>query len=166
MPVAGRKPKEDGSKRNRVKPVHDWLEIEDVPYAGDDAPNLPTRRTFMTKEGPTQLGMVTQTKRWWATVSSMPHCVLWTAADWQFALTTAFVADDVFRGDSGRAAELRQREKVMGTTMDSRRDLRIRYVDPEPDTSIEKPSVPKKKSAGTVTSISEGRRARLTSDAS
>jgi hypothetical protein len=26
-------------------------------------------------------------------------------------------------------AELRMREKVMGTTVDSRRDLRIRYVD-------------------------------------
>jgi len=28
-------------------------------------------------------------------------------------------------------SELRQREKIMGTTVDSRRDLRIRYVEPE-----------------------------------
>jgi hypothetical protein len=32
--------------------------------------------------------------------------------------------------------ELRQREKIMGTTVDSRRDLRIRYIDPEPEVPV------------------------------
>jgi hypothetical protein len=32
--------------------------------------------------------------------------------------------------------ELRQREKIMGTTVDARRDLRIRYIDPEPEAPI------------------------------
>jgi hypothetical protein len=29
------------------------------------------------------------------------------------------------------AGELRQREKIMGTTSDARRDLRVKYVEPE-----------------------------------
>jgi hypothetical protein len=33
-------------------------------------------------------------------------------------------------GPIGLATELRNREKVLGTTIDSRRDLRIRYTDP------------------------------------
>ena len=34
-------------------------------------------------------------------------------------------------GSMPAVGELRQREKIMGTTMDFRRDLRIRYVEPE-----------------------------------
>ena len=33
-------------------------------------------------------------------------------------------------------AELRMREKVLGTTVDARRDLRIRYVDLEPEAPV------------------------------
>lgn len=59
----------------------------------------------------------------------MPHCRLWTESDWEFALETAMVADALFYGRTSAATELRQREKVLGTTVDSRRDLRIRYVE-------------------------------------
>lgn len=70
-----------------------------------------------------------ETKRWWRTVSRMPHCVLWTDADWQFALDTALIAAGFHAGDMRLATELRAREKILGTTGDARRDLRIRYVD-------------------------------------
>lgn len=60
----------------------------------------------------------------------MPHCKLWTPGDWQFAILTAHVADMAYRGHTGSAAELRNREKVMGTTYEYRRDQRIRYVAP------------------------------------
>jgi hypothetical protein len=60
----------------------------------------------------------------------MPHCVLWDEEDWQFAIDTAFVAAKFHGGDIKAATELRQREKIMGTTMDARRDQRIRYVEP------------------------------------
>lgn len=59
----------------------------------------------------------------------MPHCTLWSKSDWMFALGTAFIADMMFCGDRQAAGELRQREKIMGTTLDARRDLRIRYVE-------------------------------------
>ncbi|HEX5119830.1 MAG TPA: hypothetical protein VFW65_31985 [Pseudonocardiaceae bacterium] len=70
-----------------------------------------------------------ETRKWWRTVSRMPHCVLWTDADWRFAMDTAVVAAAFHAGDVRVANELRQREKLLGTTGDARRDLRIRYVD-------------------------------------
>lgn len=115
MPVSGAKPKPDGQARHRVKPTHEWNDVPDVPYAG--GPNLPRR------EG----GWPAATKRWWTVVSAMPHCVLWTDADWQFALDTAEVHRRFSLGESG-GTELRIREKLLGVTLDSRRDLRIRYV--------------------------------------
>jgi hypothetical protein len=114
MPITGPPPKDDDQKVTRVKPVHDWIHVVNVPYRG--------RRP--------KLGAVpTETKRWWAVVSTMPHCALWTPADWQFALDTSRIHAAFIAGDMIRAQELRVREKAMGTTMDARRDLRIRYVD-------------------------------------
>jgi hypothetical protein len=129
MPVAGRKPKPEGQARNRNKPTHDWTEIPDEPYSGK-RPSLPKRRTIMTPFGPKDVPLQAMTKSWWESVSTMPHCTLWTPSDWSFAMTTAMVADAAFCGGVGAATELRNREKVLGTTVDYRRDLRIKYVDP------------------------------------
>ena len=125
MPVAGRKPKPDGQKRNRVKPVHDWVEVADVPFAGRELPFDVT---------------LERTRQWWAGVSSMPHCVLWSESDWQFAFDTALIAAEFHAGEAKLAGELRMREKVLGTTVDFRRDLRIRYVDAAPPESGEVPA--------------------------
>lgn len=129
MPVAGRKPKPEGQKRNRVKPTYEWTEVPDVPF--EDPPRLP-RRPRGSWPAPT--------KRWFKAVSTMPHCVLWSEADWQFVFDTAVLVAAFHDGDLKLAAEIRQREKVIGTTADARRDLRIRYVsasDPETEVSGE-----------------------------
>jgi hypothetical protein len=117
MALSGRKPKPDGLKRNRMPPTHEWTLIPDVAF--EDAPPL---------------GAVggKATKRWWEVISRMPHCVLWTESDWQFAIDTARVHAKFIAGKPGTATELRNREKLLGVTMDSRRDLRIRYVPAEP----------------------------------
>jgi len=128
MAVAGRKPAASGQTRHRVKPSADWVEVQNVPYAGD-VPELPGARTIVTRDGQSQVALQDMTRRWWDSVTRMPHCVLWTESDWMFALTTATVADAAFCGISSAATELRNREKVMGTTVEYRRDLRIRYVD-------------------------------------
>jgi hypothetical protein len=47
----------------------------------------------------------------------------------QAALCPSVFADSA--GTEGRT-ELRNRERVLGTTAEYRRDLRIRYVDPKP----------------------------------
>lgn len=129
MPVTGRKPKPDGQARNRNAPTHDWTEVVDEPYAGP-RPELPETRTVMAQFGPQEVPLRAMTSVWWESTSTMPHCILWTPSDWSFALTTALVADAAFSGGVGAATELRNREKVLGTTVDYRRDLRIRYIDP------------------------------------
>lgn len=118
MPVVGRVPKPEGQKVHRVQPAYDWLEVPDKPYKGP-RPEISPDLSDMTHA-------------WWAAVSSMPHCVLWTDTDWAFAVATAVIADAALAGGVGAATELRNREKIMGTTLDFRRAIRVRYVDPKP----------------------------------
>ena len=128
MPLAGRKLKPEGQARTRHKPTHDWTIVPNVAY---DAPRpLPDSR-------PDGKRWPEWTLRWWEVVSVMPHCSLWSDADWRFAIETAVVAAEFHDGDMSKAAELRIREKVLGTTLDARRDLRIRYTDPAPDAEPE-----------------------------
>ena len=95
-----------------------------MPYSG--GPPLP-------KVEPGSRSWPNQTKLWWKSVSTMPHCVLWDESDWMFALDTLLVAAAFHGGDMKVATELRNREKVLGTTLDFRRDLRIRYVESTPN---------------------------------
>lgn len=120
MPVSGRKPKPEGQARNRNKPTWDWTEVVDVPFA--DAPDLPSVR-------PSGDAWPVSTDRWWAAISGMPHCTLWSDSDWMFAEHTARLVAAFDEGKLDLAAEIRQREKKLGVTADDRRDLRIRYVD-------------------------------------
>jgi hypothetical protein len=129
MPVAGRKPK-DGPKRNTMPAAHDWVEVVDAPFVGRKPVVLPPKRRLFDSAGKVHAtAWEPMTRTWWRTISSMPHCRLWSKADWQFAMATVVIADNAFRGSTAAAGELRQREKIMGTTLDARRDLRIRYVD-------------------------------------
>lgn len=133
MPVPGRKPKPEGQAVNHVKPVHAWREVPDLPFDGP-VPRLPSRKG----------GWSTRSKRKWKSWSSMPHCRLWGDAEWEFAIDSLELAERFYDGESARAAELRSRERQLGTTADYRRDLRIRYIDPdaqdrktdEPDASV------------------------------
>ena len=116
MAVVGRKPKPEDQRRNQNKPRHDWIEVIDQRF--EDAPRLPSRPHGRWPAW---------TLRWWRTVSAMPHCSLWDDDDWQFAFDTALIHAAFAGGKINAASELRRREKIMGTTLDARRDLRIRY---------------------------------------
>ncbi|MCL1922795.1 MAG: hypothetical protein FWG15_02850 [Propionibacteriaceae bacterium] len=72
------------------------------------------------------------TLKWWETVSTMPHCCLWSDSDWCFAEHTARLVALFDEGASRLATEIRNRERVLGTTVEFRRDIRIRYVDEAP----------------------------------
>lgn len=159
MPVTGRKQKPEGERRNRTKPTHDWTDVLNVEFTGKPPVSLPAMRRVRMGVDVVEVKLHPQTRAWWRTISRMPHCVLWTDADWRFALETALLVDDLFQGDTAKAGELRQREKIIGTTMDARRDLRIRYVDPQPE-------IPEGVSdSGSVARLSD-RRSRLVRDAS
>ncbi len=115
MPLPGPEPSE--TKRRRNKDTHEWVQVENVRF--DNAPELPRKRGRWSQ----------MTRRWWTAISTMPHCILWDDADWQFAFDTALIAAAFHAGNVKAATELRQRERIMGTTLDARRDLRIKYVE-------------------------------------
>lgn len=130
MAVRGVKPQENPLHAGRGR-VHEWSEVVNAPYAGTVPVRLPTKTVRLLPFGGTEdLPVHPMTKAWWKAISRMPHCVLWTESDWHFALATALVADRFHYGHNSSATELGRREKVLGTTVDARRDLRIRYVDP------------------------------------
>lgn len=123
MPVTGRKSKPEGQAVNRHKPTYDWVEVENIPFGG--GPKLPPRRS----NGRTWDARI---KKKWDVWRTMPHCALWTTADWDFALDAIEVAALFYEtGQNNYVSELRAREKILGTTMDFLRDLRIRYVEPK-----------------------------------
>lgn len=131
MGMAGRKPSERPTV-TRHKPTVDWTDVLNVPFSGD-VPELPLTRTILKDNEPVEIPIEPRTRNWWSAITKMPHCVLWQDSDWQFALDTAMVHAAASHGQVTAMSELRQREKIMGTTVDARRDLRLRYVDPEPE---------------------------------
>jgi len=131
MAMAGRKPS-DRPTVTRHKPTHDWAEVPNVPYSGEH-PELPLSRTVLKGDEAIEIPIENRTRDWWTALCKMPHCVLWQDSDWSFALDTAMVQAAASHGQVTAMAELRMREKVLGTTVDARRDLRIRYVDLEPE---------------------------------
>jgi hypothetical protein len=134
MAVTGAMPKEDRTQVRHRNPVTDWTEVDDVPF--DLAPPLRPRAAgglsvFETGAANSE-EWPDATLGWWRAVSTMPHCKLWTSGDWQFAMDTAEVharTMEAWKGYGG--TELRQREAIMGTYLEARRKLRIRYVPPK-----------------------------------
>lgn len=147
----------------------DWTDVADVPFAAGEQRELPKlsgRRKWNDL-----------VVRWWAIVRTMPHCVLWTEADWIFAEETALMKHDYFADDDKKttlATEIRRREDIMGTTIEARRKLRIRYIDssdagePAGDAGVQDAVVEDQAEAGTglgtVTPLAS-RRGRLTKSA-
>lgn len=123
MAIRGPKPKADDEKVTRHALTQGWIEIADVPFE-------PQEEHLIGRHPETRKKWAAATLAWYVAISTMPHCILWGPAQWQYARTTAVIYDRWLKGDNARAGELRQREAIMGTTFDARRDLRIRYVSP------------------------------------
>ncbi|WP_446692663.1 phage terminase small subunit [Saccharothrix mutabilis] len=119
MALAGRPPK--STSRNRNPKTYDWTSVPNVPFAGS-SPDLPGRGRQRWHA---------ETRAWWEAVRRMPHCVLWTETDWRFALETARLVEEFWRGELNRAAELRLRSAKLGLTHEDRLKIRVRYVEPE-----------------------------------
>jgi len=121
MPVAGAKPKADRSQvRHRIEPVHEWTEVENVPYAG--APKLRDRATggisVMAVGAENSSDWPQATLDWWRDVSTMPHAKLWDAGEWRFAMDSAEIHARTMEGWRGYTGPtLLAREKVLGMHM-------------------------------------------------
>jgi hypothetical protein len=123
MPARGAKPKPPGHAVTRHKAL-DWTEVPDAPFTGG-----PPLRQYRRNGKPWPEAC----KRKWDAWRSMPHAAIWTPSDWEFAFDSIEIAATMMGGfdtepDPRAATELRNREKVMGTTADYRRDIRVRYV--------------------------------------
>lgn len=123
LPGAAAKPAKLGHS-----PTAEWADVPDVAFAGPWPVELP--KTCGRKKWHDLV------VAWWAEVRVMPHCVLWTPTDWRFALETCYMKQQLWldygEGDMKSTAwtEVRRREDQMGYTVEARRKLRIRYVDP------------------------------------
>ncbi len=112
-----------------------WLDYVNTPYTGPgfdmELPATPGIQWFGQVEG------------WWEQVRQMPHCKDWSPTDWIFALETALLKQNAyseFFGGTMHATmwtEIRRREDQMGCTVEARRKLGIRYVDPAQATQEE-----------------------------
>jgi len=118
----GRPSKPAGQRVNRAALIHEWTEVPNVPFAG--GPDLPERRANGSK-------WPQQTVAKWETWRTLPHAKLWGPAEWSFALDSIELAAQFHEGEAKAATELRNREKVLGTTQDYLRGIRVRYVDPD-----------------------------------
>jgi hypothetical protein len=123
MAPRGMKPKPQGEARFRGQQMHGWIEVVDTPFEG--GPDLPPRR----RDGQPWPDWAVER---WQVWSSMPLARLWFEPDWQYALDALELVAIAFEDDAkvGVFAELRLREKQMGTTWSARQDMRIRYVEP------------------------------------
>lgn len=147
MALPGREPKD---RRHGRTPLAEWTEVVDRPQPGRKLPTFSGVRWRAP------------VRDWWETVSTLPHTALWNEGDWQFAVDTALLKQqwwDQFTSKTTTphttlVAEIRRREDQLGTTVEARRKLRIRYVPAEPEAAAAtKP--------GTVSRLAD-RRARLT----
>jgi hypothetical protein len=122
------KPKPQGESRFRGERMHGWIEVDRTPF--DGGPDLPAR--CRTGEP-----WPDWTRERWEAWRSMPHARLWLGPDWQYALDTVELAVSAFQDGAkvGLFAELRLRERQMGTTWSARQDMRIRYIEPTPETA-------------------------------
>ena len=71
------------------------------------------------------------TKRWWSSISKMPHASDFADDDWELARFAALTHARVVEGDSARAGEFRLECKALGVGPEGRARLGIRYIDPE-----------------------------------
>lgn len=115
MTVAGRKPKPEGQAVNRSKPVHEWIDVPNVPFDGV-SPDLPDDSVWSARS-----------RRRWEVIRHLPHVTLWHDGDWESALDYMQVLEEHWKDPT---SELRIRERGIGLTTDALKDLRIRYVAP------------------------------------
>lgn len=122
MAVTGPFPKENS--RNRGK-ITDWKEYENTPNEPRPVPKVHGVKF--------RVAVV----EWWNIICRMPHTVDWKESDWQFAVETMLLREAWWKTYARNGnpqpsvmVELRRRDDQMGTTMEARRKLRIRYIEP------------------------------------
>ena len=121
--MPGPPPKSDSERRNRARPVHEWVEIPNTPRERP-APDLPDDQQWPA-------GTVDAWRRLWA----LPQASRWeqsgtTLHTW-VRLHAKLVAG--VRAPAPLAGEMRYIEDRHGVSPKAMRDLRWRFTEPEPE---------------------------------
>lgn len=135
-------------------PNGEWVLVPSAPFKAPKSRDMPK----LLVGSPVR----PEVRKWWSTIKSMPHCVLWAESDWDYAMDTAILKQEFYAAPKATlSAEIRHREDQMGTTVEARRKLGIRYISPD----VVAPVSSKAKAAKTAKAVSslDERRARLTS---
>ncbi len=120
--MAGPAPQERKHGRTPTSSA-DWREYEDVPFAG--APPMPKPPGRRKSWHP-------MVEAWWATTSTMPHCVDWRPEDWTAVFELMYEKERYYSAKdddktTAQLTEIRRREAALGIGDQARIQLRIRY---------------------------------------
>jgi hypothetical protein len=74
---------------------------------------------------PSNVPWTERTKAWWQNWRESPLAGTFIEADWDFLLDTALLHNELWSGNTGVAAELRQRVSKFGATPEDRLRLRL-----------------------------------------
>lgn len=124
MALPGRKPKPRDQVRHKNPPRFEYRTFLDVPNPNPRP--LPSVTELRDATGIERWPSFT--RKWWKAISTLPHTIAWTDADWDYAAQTAFVHARFATGDMAKVmAELRLRGHHLGATLAARLELRITY---------------------------------------
>lgn len=84
-------------------------------------------------------------KHFWKTWSQSPQSATWMETDWEELAVTVLLVDELYKGDTKLAGEIRQRVAKWGATNEDRARLRMKFEKPE-----EGPSEPTEKELTSV----------------
>lgn len=113
--MAGRGP---APKRERSRP-------NDTARRQAEFTNLVVDGVVRGPELPPVVQWSDRTQAWWETWRVSPLAQAFIEADWDFLLDTALLHNELWSGNTGVAAELRQRVSKFGATPEDRLRLRL-----------------------------------------
>lgn len=70
-------------------------------------------------------------KHFWKTWSESPQSATWMETDWEELAVTVLLVDELYKGDTKLAGEIRQRVAKWGATNEDRARLRMKFEKPE-----------------------------------
>lgn len=123
MGTRGPTPKENAVRRNE----HEYA----VELSPEAQPGRPLPKTLPVSTA--------GAKRFWKTWSESPQSATWMETDWAELEITTLLVDELYKGETKLAGEIRQRVAKWGATNEDRARLRMKF-EKQPEEDPESPS--------------------------
>ena len=124
MGSRGSVPKENAVRRNKHESA--------VEISSETRPGRPLPKTLPVSTN--------AAKHFWKTWSESPQSSTWMETDWEELAITTLLVDELYKGDTKLAGEIRQRTAKHGATNEDRARLRMKFekTDDQPEAPSEK----------------------------